>query len=178
VPANKNLNGPSAKVLDDHILKPLCFSRKNSWLCDLLPESRLNSNQLKVIHAQYDPLISEYHLNSVTVPPEDGRFCDAERCSQITNELRKSQAKTLVLLGDIPLRQYLANVAPIDFLSLREYSSKYGYGQKHPGIIDGMHIDIIPLAHPRQIGGLGASNKFWFDKHRNWENNRQDPAAW
>ena len=37
-PAGSHLNGPSAKVLDEHILAPLGFTRKDAWLCDLLPE--------------------------------------------------------------------------------------------------------------------------------------------
>ena len=48
-PAGSHLNGPSAKVLDNHILAPLGFTRKDAWLCDLLPETRLNSNQFKII---------------------------------------------------------------------------------------------------------------------------------
>lgn len=46
---NKNLNGPSSKVLNDNILKPLGVTRENTWLCDMLPESRLNPNELNVI---------------------------------------------------------------------------------------------------------------------------------
>ena len=44
-PADPRFNGPSAKVLDEHILAPLGFTRKDAWLCDLLPETRLNKNQ-------------------------------------------------------------------------------------------------------------------------------------
>ena len=48
-PAGRHLNGPSAKVLDEHILGTLGYYRKDAWLCDLLPETRLNSSQEKVI---------------------------------------------------------------------------------------------------------------------------------
>ena len=44
-PAGKNLNGPSAKVLGEDILKPLGFTRADAWLCDCLPETRLNTSQ-------------------------------------------------------------------------------------------------------------------------------------
>ena len=44
-PADSRFNGPSAKVLDEQILAPLGFNRKDVWLCDLLPETRLNKNQ-------------------------------------------------------------------------------------------------------------------------------------
>lgn len=71
---NKNLNGPSSKVLSENILKPLSVTRQQAWLCDLLPESRLNPNQLRVISEKYNPLIEKYGLNEVTVPPEYGNF--------------------------------------------------------------------------------------------------------
>ena len=35
-PAGKQLNGPSAKVLEENILAPLGFKRKDAWLCDCL----------------------------------------------------------------------------------------------------------------------------------------------
>ena len=56
-PAGKHLNGPSAKVLDENILAPLGFSRNDAWLCDCLPETRLNPGQVKVINEKYNPLI-------------------------------------------------------------------------------------------------------------------------
>lgn len=34
-PAGKNLNGPSAKVLDEQILAPLGYTRKDAWLCGM-----------------------------------------------------------------------------------------------------------------------------------------------
>lgn len=34
-PAGSHLNGPSAKVLDEHILAPLGYTRKDAWLCDI-----------------------------------------------------------------------------------------------------------------------------------------------
>ena len=61
-PAGSHLNGPSAKVLDEHILAPLGFTRKDAWLCDLLPETRINAGQAKVIKEKYEPLMKEYGL--------------------------------------------------------------------------------------------------------------------
>ena len=48
-PAGSHLNGPSSKVLDEHILAPLGYMRKDAWLCDLLPETRLNASHVKVL---------------------------------------------------------------------------------------------------------------------------------
>ena len=61
-PAGSHLNGPSAKVLDNNILAPLGFAREDAWLCDLLPETRLNPNQIKVINNEYEPEAKKYGL--------------------------------------------------------------------------------------------------------------------
>ena len=87
-PAGKNLNGPSAKVLDEHILKPLGFKRSDAWLCDLLPETRINDNQMKVIKDEYNPRIDEFGLNKVNIPERGDIFADKERCDEILRNLR------------------------------------------------------------------------------------------
>jgi len=166
---NKNLNGPSSKVLCENILKPLGVTRDDAWLCDLLPESRMNPNQHKVVMNRYNPLIEKYGLNRVTVPIEDGNFCNDIRREEITKEILDSEAEILVLLGDIPIKQYLKHVSNIDFSSLREYVNKYGYGEPVALQIAGRSLNVIPIAHPRQIGGLGRSNKFWYGEHKKWE---------
>lgn len=165
---NRNLNGPSAKILDEKILAPLGYKREEAWLCDLLPQSRLNQNQQKVIKEKYNPLISQYHLNPVTVPPKNGSFYDSERCKEITDEILSSKAEKLVLLGDNPIKQYLSKVCDIDFSSLGEYTKKYGYAKPYPINIAGKYIEIIPVTHPRQIGGLGEFNAYWFETHEKW----------
>jgi hypothetical protein len=42
---NRNLNGPSGIALDRMYLVPLGLTRNDSWLCDIIPETRLNPNQ-------------------------------------------------------------------------------------------------------------------------------------
>ena len=54
-PAGRQLNGPSAKVLDENILAPLGFTRADAWLCDCLPETRINSSQAKVLIQSFVP---------------------------------------------------------------------------------------------------------------------------
>ena len=166
---NKNLNGPSSKVLTENILKPLGLSRKEAWLCDLLPESRLNPSQKRVIDNKYKPLIDKYGLNEVTVPIEDGRFCNDDRRAEIINEIISSKAETLVLLGDMPISQFLSREYDIDFKNLNEYTCKYSYGKPVFVQIMGHRINVIPIAHPRQIGGLGYSSEFWKNEHQKWE---------
>ena len=168
-PAGSHLNGPSAKVLDEHILGTLGYTRKDAWLCDLLPETRLNSGQVKVITERYNPLIKKYGLNEVTIPKRPTVFCDAQRCQEIVSEIKESKASLLVLLGDIPIAQFLNSVADVPYKSLQEYVELYGYGNPTAATIDGHTINVLPLAHPRQIGALGAHSEKWNRLHQEWE---------
>jgi len=168
-PAGKNLNGPSAKVLNENILAPLGFTRENAWLCDCLPETRLNSSQAKVIREKYDPLIEKYQLNPVTIPLRPSSFCTKERSDEITEELFKSKADLLILLGDIPIGQYLKKVSDISYSTLGEYVELYGYGTRTKVTIKNKEFDVLPLAHPRQIGALGTHSEKWFCAHKKWE---------
>ena len=81
----------------------------------------------------------------------------------------RSEANLLVLLGDIPITQYLKKVAEVPFATLGEYVELYGYGTPADIVIEGKTIKILPLAHPRQIGALGAHSEKWFNMHREWE---------
>ena len=168
-PAGRQLNGPSAKVLDENILAPLRFSRDDAWLCDCLPETRINSSQAKALKEKYEPLVEKYGLNPVTVPARPTMFCDKARSEEITAELMESKAELLVLLGDIPIAQYLKNVTDVPYSTLGEYVEMYGYGTKTTVNVKGKIIQVLPLAHPRQIGALGAHSERWYLEHREWE---------
>jgi hypothetical protein len=170
-PADPKFNGPSAKVLDNHILAPLGFSRKDAWLCDLLPETRLNKGQLDAIEREYMPVMKKYSLNKVTIPNRPSKFCDSERCKEIVAELDESKAELLILLGDIPIKQFLNAVTGVDYKSLLEYKNRYGYGSPTEAVINGKIYKILPIAHPRQIGGLGSHSSGWCDEHHKWEVN-------
>ena len=171
-PAGRQLNGPSAKVLYENILAPLGYTRADAWLCDCLPETRLNPSQAKVIRERYNPLIEKYHLNPVTIPNRPSGFCSKQRSAEITEELMQSEAETLILLGDIPIAQYLKKVADVPYATLGEYVQMYGYGNPTETIINGRKIQVLPLAHPRQIGALGAHSERWHLAHREWEKTR------
>lgn len=173
-PAGKHLNGPSAKVLDENILAPLGFSRKDAWLCDCLPETRLNPSQIKALREKYEPCAEAYQLNPVTIPPRPSAFCDKARSEEITEELMASEAPLLVLLGDIPIAQYLKKAAKVDYATLGEYVEKYGYGTQTEVTIRGKTVRVLPLAHPRQIGALGTHSEKWFLMHQAWEKQRKN----
>ena len=168
-PAGHHLNGPSAKVLDDHILAPLGFTRSDAWLCDCLPETRLNPSQVKVINERYNPLIREYGLNEVTIPQRPSVFCDGKRAEEIADELIQSQAELLILLGDIPIKQFLRRISDVPYSSLQEYVDQHGYGNPTGATIRGKHINVLPIAHPRQIGALGTHSERWHIAHAEWE---------
>ena len=168
-PAGCHLNGPSARVLEEHILDPLGYSRKDAWLCDLLPETRLNKSQIRVLETEYEPIMEKYSLNPVTVPKRKPTFCDQQRCEEIISELEESQASLLVLLGDIPIQQFLNRITRVDYTSLQEYVNIHEYGKPSPAIINGRKINILPVAHPRQIGALGAHSEKWYRHHMEWE---------
>ena len=170
-PAGRQLNGPSAKVLDENILAPLGYTRADAWLCDCLPETRLNPSQAKVIRERYNPLIETYGLNPVTIPNRPSAFCSKARSQEITQELMRSEAPLLVLLGDIPIAQYLKKVADVPYSTLGEYVALYGYGTATETTINGKPIQVLPLAHPRQIGALGAHSEKWHLAHKAWEEN-------
>ena len=172
-PAGRHLNGPSAKVLDEHILALLGYTRKDAWLCDLLPETRLNPSQIKVLQNSYEPEMEKFHLNRVTIPSRPVTFCDQKRCTEILQELEQSKADLLVLLGDIPIKQFLKKVADVEYTSLQEYVDKYGYGNCSETIVGNRKIEVLPLAHPRQIGGLGRHIKKWSQEHLAWESKMQ-----
>ena len=169
-PAGAHLNGPSAKVLDEHILGALGYTRDDAWLCDLLPETRINDGQKKVIEKKYNPDVEKYGLNEVTIPDRPTVFSDPQRNKEILEELQESQAHLLVLLGDIPIAQFLNEVATVPYKTLQEYVDLYGYGNPTEIKIDGRTIQVLPLAHPRQIGALGAHSEKWNKLHQDWEN--------
>ena len=166
----KSFNGPSGRILDENILAPLNFSRNDVWLCDCLPHALLNQSQYKVILQKYNPLIEKYGLNPVTIPKKTSIFCDENRIQEITDELMKSDAKLLITLGNIPIEQYLKEVSDFSFSDLSTYVDSRGYGTITETIINGKKIKILPLTHPRQIGGLGTHSQLWRSRHKEWEN--------
>jgi len=171
VPANKNLNGPSGVALDKLFLKPLGYTREQSWLCDLLPESRVNPTQQKAVKT-YNDIAIQYELPLSTIPVfrEDEIKDNAkQRHLQILNELEKSGAKTLILLGDLSIRWFL------HFFDNRTKLSDFGisqetYGQRHDVVINNKTYSVIPLCHPRNAARLGAFSKSWAELHDKWVN--------
>lgn len=175
VPKNPNMNGPSGKSLDEAILKPLGFTRNDAWLCDLLPESRVNEKQKAAIDKHYTKEIIRYCLPDANIPVFDKKELNNEsRSLEILGELETSKAETLVLLGDLPIKHLLnrfdrAYKKLLDFVDIG-----HGYGKSHEIKINNKHYNVVPLCHPRQASKLGVSNAKWYELHKTWKNSLID----
>ncbi len=89
----------------------------------------------------------------------------AARREEVLRELYDSNADSLILLGDQPIRHFLRHY-DARFRRLSDFES---YGLLHDVTIEGRKFQVLPLAHVRQIGALGAHSQKWCELHRNWE---------
>lgn len=171
VPANKQFNGPSGIALDDFILKPLGMYREDTWFCDLVPHSCMNTFQRKAIKRAYLPKMSKCNLPVPSVPKVPKQLTNERRRKAIKDELLESGTDTLILLGDKPIQWFL-----------RYFDSRWKrlddfimdgqkYGELHEVVIGDKTINLLPLAHPRQIAKLGQSSHKWFKIHQEWIKN-------
>ncbi|MBL7950217.1 MAG: hypothetical protein JNM62_00740 [Flavobacteriales bacterium] len=169
-PAHSRFNGPSGKILDDLFLRPLGFDRRTSWLCDLLPESRMNPIQAKAIDRAYRPCMAQFNLPEPTVPA----FRKAEsntdiRRDEILDELDRSGAQTVVVLGDVPIEQFIRPLASVRIRNLDHMKDlARGYGKPLELKLAGRPVQLIGLCHPRQAGRLGRNSKVWRGRHATW----------
>ena len=164
VPAAPQFNGPSGIALDELIIHPLGFTREDTWLCDLVPHSCMNPAQEKAIEKHYLPLVEESHLAIPTLPKVPAKLTNEIRRKEILDELKESQAELLILLGDQPIRWFLKYFMD-EWTRLSDFPQ---YGQRHRINIKGLELDLLPLAHPRQIAKLGRSSQKWYDLHQEW----------
>jgi hypothetical protein len=168
IQANQELNGPSGKALDDLILNPLGLERQKSWCCDLVPYSCVNLSQGKAIERAYMPIVREYGIAKPTVPTLPNPLIDENRRKEIKDEILESEAKLLILLGDLPILWFLSYFDN-RYKKLLDFGRDIqSYGQLHNSYIGNKEIKVLPLAHPRQIAKLGQSSAAWYDIHKTW----------
>jgi hypothetical protein len=171
-PASAAMNGPSGRALDDSFLQPLGYARTETWLCDLVPHTCLNPSQARALAREYVPRAARFGLPTVDLPPVPKTFATHERRAAILGELEESRAETIVLLGDQPIRHWLAAFNP-RWQRLSDFGDSAGqYGQKHATTIEGRHYEVLPLAHPRQVAGLGSHSPKWRARHEAWRRER------
>ena len=166
IPADKQFNGPSGIALDERILKPLGLTRADVWLCDLVPHSCVNQAQKKAIEREYSEIAEQHGLPMPSVPDVPSELADEKRRSAICGEIEESGANTLILLGDKPIQWFLKYFDP----RWKRLSDFTPYGQLHSVQIAGKPLEVLPLAHPRQIAKLGKSSRKWYECHENWVN--------
>ncbi len=168
VAAYQNLNGPSGKALDKLFLEPMGLKRTDAWLCDLVPHSCLNHSQWRAIRCEYLREVECHGLPEPTVPAVPSRLTDKVRRDTILGEIRESGASMLLLLGDKPIQWFLWHFDP-RWCRLSDFGTDTeSYGRLHSVNLRSTKIEVLPLAHPRQVGQLGQSSRRWYDLHRNW----------
>lgn len=164
--AKPEFNGPSGRTLDELFLNILSRTRDKAWLCDLLPQTRLNAAQLNAIK-KYNRYKKRYSLPDVTVPSVPKKFADDRRRNEIAKEIETANPRLIVLLGDQPIRFFLSAYSSQTRLS-DFVKTKKDYGRVIPVKIDGKEYSVLPLVHPRQAGGLGRHSSEWYEMHRMW----------
>ena len=169
-PAEEIFNGTSGRVLDELYLAPLGLSRSDAWLCDLVPHSFMNPNQSKAIKRCYAPLCKKYNLPAATVPAKPRRLTDENRRSEILAELAESQAETIILLGDDPIKWFLSFVSDCKKTRLGEFD-RASYGSPLQVNISGRMYSVILFVHVRQGGGIGTHDANWERLHNDWVKN-------
>ena len=167
LPADEKYNGPSGRTLDELYLAPLGLSRSDAWLCDLVPHSFMNPNQKTAIDTLYTPLREEYDLPVASIPEEPLNLTDERRRNEILAELEESQADTIILLGNKPIKWFLSYVSDCKKTRLAEFGTET-YGSPVSVNISGKTYTVIPLAHVRQGGALGSHSEDWEQRHSNW----------
>lgn len=169
--ASQPHNGPCGQILDKAYLQPLGLTRDTAWLADLLPESRMSGGQAKRVADTYAPLAERLGLPAATVPRDDSRsrYANTDRVEELAEEFWGSGAELLVTLGDAPLREFAHVLKFSGFAALAAFGrSAADYGRHHPFTFRGRRFELLPLAHPRQSGRLGASSAIYYELHRAW----------
>jgi uracil-DNA glycosylase len=165
VAAAPPFNGPSGRSLDEDFLGPLGIGRTDAWLCDLVPHTCLNAGQRAAIRRAYEPRRGSCGLPEVDLPVVPETFADDARRGEVLAELEEAKAEIVVLLGDQPIRHFLAH-HDSRWRRLRDFE---GYGRLHSAVIGGKGYKVLPLAHPRQVGGLGKHSSEWRKSHGSWK---------
>ena len=167
LPAGARLNGPSGRALDELFLDPLGVGRADSWLCDLLPLSRQNERQAAALARSYEPNRLAWGLPEYDWPAVPAELASAARRAEIAHEIDEAAPDIVVTLGDQPLKWFTSHYGSRARLGDCGESAQE-YGRLHSLEIAGREVQLLPLAHPRQAGGLGNHSSKWADLHARW----------
>jgi uracil-DNA glycosylase len=165
--ADRRLNGPSGRALDDKFLAPLGLDRSECWLCDLVPFSRQNHKQKEALSRSYDKCAADLQLPSYNWPDVPCELVSADRLSAIQQEVLEASPDVLITLGDEPLRWFTKHFN--SEATLASYGDGAGnYGRLHDVLIEGRKIRLLPLVHPRHAARLGLHSPKWATLHDHW----------
>lgn len=167
VAASATLNGPSGVTLDSMFLEPLGITRRDAWLCDLLPESRCNPRQRAAIEREYDPRREALSLPPYNFPGVPSILASAIRRLEIEGEILSASPEILVTLGDQPLKWFTKHYGSQPVLGLYGETPQT-YGRLHDLEIGGHSLKLLPLVHPRQAGRLSSHSAVWSKLHAHW----------
>jgi hypothetical protein len=173
IPPSKGMNGPSGVTLDERFLKPLGFEdRSDVWLCDLLPYSCRNPNQIKALESKYLPIQKQFRLPDYTGWTEVPKIlADDKRMNQIMEELRIADPDVIITLGDQPLKWFTSKKFDTESRLASYGECTESYGRLHDISRDGWNLKLLPLVHPRQAGRLGSNSPKWARLHDYWVDN-------
>ena len=148
---------------------PLGVTREEAWLCYLIPYPCMNSNQEKAVDRCYQPEVSRYRFPKCTVPSitQTKHAFQWNRCTEIMQEIIESHCDTIILLGDLPIKYWLAHHTK--FRKLADFGdTDERYGRMHDIKVNGRDFNILPLVSPQQAGKFGRANKHWYSLHAQW----------
>ena len=129
----------------------------------------MNDNQKDAIRTRYNPVREKYGLPLASIPEKPDNLIDAGRLNEIVAELEASQAETIILLGDDPIKWFLSKASDCKKTRLADFGEDTKtYGFPHSVHINGKPYTVIPLAHVRQGGSLGPNTPKWERLHTTW----------
>lgn len=167
LPVEKKENWFDKHSMDHKLLQPLGCKREDAWFCYVMPFPRLNPGKLGAIKANYNSLAETYDLPECSIPIfNPAEFRNPTRVKEILMELKQSQADTIVLLGDIPIKHFLSHFS--EYNSLKDFEKGLDdigklthYGKKQKIEIAGKLYNVIPLIDFVNIG----KSKNWMHEH-------------
>lgn len=159
------LNGSVGRIFNAHFLKPLNIYRSDIWMCLLIPFFLANKGQRKAL-SRYEKLRTQFNLPESQINPSSHKshLIDENRKQEILNELKESDADTIITLGDMPLHHIIKFYNP-EFENLLSFDR---YGIMHKLIIDDREYRLLPLYHPKAGENVGSYTQKWRSIHQDW----------
>ena len=168
IPSCGNINGLAGKKLDEYILEPLDYQRSELWFCYLQPYSRINPGKLKVLKSAYAPLVESGHAAMFDIPlfnPSD--FHDKSRIGSILEELEYSQADTIILIGEIAIKHFIAQFS--GYKTLADFGeSILSYGKYRKIQIGGKTYKVMALIDPLKYHEKNPERHYLSEPHMYW----------